>query len=106
MMVNGKGEREREKAINIGAMNVKYNFHALDFSLFVPDDDNNNNKDKGKKLHHERISSSFTFGATNRKIFSLFSLFFCRAASGEKRGAENWRCINIIKIKYDGLQLL
>ena len=26
-------DANEKKAINIGAMNVKYNFHALDFSL-------------------------------------------------------------------------
>jgi hypothetical protein len=82
MMVNAA----KGKAINIGAMNVKYNFHALDFSLssrmmiIITT--------MGKKLHHERISSSFTFGATNRKISFSLSLSFCRAVSGEKRGAR------------------
>jgi hypothetical protein len=60
----------------------------------------------GKKRRYITKESHqvFFFGTTNRKI----SFGSPEAASGEKRGAEreNLRCINIIKIKNDGWQLL
>lgn len=95
MMVNAE-----KKAINIGAMNVKYNFLALDFSL----------SPRMMIIIITTMGKSYITKESHQVLLSgrpiAKFLLSCQAASGEKRGAENWRCINIIKIKYDGWQLL